>query len=157
MEYRRIIDVDIREFDRRTFEKSLEWLSDPEIRALTLTPESDRESKEKWFESLKDREDYYISSVWRDEEPIGVLGIKHITNSDGEAWAYIGEKKYWGKAIGIEMFQHLIDYAISINLQSLYIKFIKSNHFSYKIGKRFGFEVDEDKSNSDLIIMRRFF
>lgn len=156
MEYRRIIDVDIREFDRRTFEKSLEWLSDPEIRALTLTPESDRKSKEKWFEGLKGREDYYIRSVWRDEEPIAVLGVKHITDTDGEVWGYIGEKKYWGKAIGIEMFQHLIDYAISINLQSLYIKFIKSNHFSYKIGKRFGFEIEKNESDSDLIIMRRF-
>ncbi|SFK80405.1 Protein N-acetyltransferase, RimJ/RimL family [Porphyromonadaceae bacterium KH3CP3RA] len=155
MEYRRIIDVDIREFDRRTFEKTWDWLSDPEIKELTATPDLDREAREIWFRGLKDRKDYYIRSVWRDDDPIAVFGIKHITDSDGEAWGYIGEKKYWGKAIGIEMFQHLIDYAVSLNLQSLYIIFIKSNHFTYKIGKRFGFEVDENNSDSDTITMRR--
>ncbi len=42
-----------REFDRRVFEKSLEWLNDPEIKYLIVAPDSDRESRERWFNSLK--------------------------------------------------------------------------------------------------------
>lgn len=153
MEYRRIIEVEFREYDRKTFEKTFEWLNDPELKELTVTPDLDRESQEKWFQGLKDRKDYYIRSVWRDEEPIAVFGIKHITDSDGEVWGYIGEKKYWGKAIGVDMFHHVFDYARSLNLQSLYTKSLKSNYYSYKISKRFGFEIEKELDN-DMIMMR---
>lgn len=153
MEYRRIIEVEIKEFDRKTFEKTCEWLNDPELRELTLTPHLDREAQEKWFEGLKDRKDYYICSVWRDGEPIATFGIKHITDTDGEIWGYIGEKKYWGKAIGMDMFEYVIGYAKSRNLQSLYMKSLKSNYYSIKISKRFGFEIEKELDD-DMIMMR---
>lgn len=149
MEYRTIVDIQIREYDRRVLEKSWEWLNDPQIKQLTITPDLDKESQERWFESLKHRKDYYIAGVWRDDEPIGVLGIKHITSTDGELFGYIGEKKYWGKAVGVDMMIHTLNHARSLGLSSLYSVIRKDNINSIKISQRFGFkqekEVDEEK------------
>lgn len=153
MEFRTIIKVEFKEFDRTTLEKSREWLMDPQIKELTITPTFERSAQEKWFIGLKDRDDYYIRSVWRDKVPIGVFGLKNITDYDGEIWGYIGEKKYWGKAIGFDMMVYIIEYAASHNLKSIYSIFLKSNLNSYKICRRFGFEVEKNIDN-DKIQMR---
>lgn len=152
MKFRTIIEVEFRDFNRRVLEKTWEWLNDPEIRNLTQTTDFDRDSQEEWFKKLPDRKDYYIQSVWRDDEPIGVCGIKHITSTDGEVWGYIGEKQYWGKAIGIEMMQHLLDYAKSINLESVYAVMLKDNHYSYKINLRFGFVVEKELDEKNIVM-----
>lgn len=144
MEFRTIIDIEIKEFDRRTLEKSWEWLNDPEIKELTITPDFDQESQEAWFEGLKGREDYYIRSVWRGDDPIGALGIKYINGIDGEVWGYIGDRRYWGKAVGVEMMQNVIDYGRSRNLESLYTILLKRNLNSYKLNRRFGFQKEKD-------------
>ena len=84
MEYRKLIDVEFREFDREALEKSWKWLNDPQLKSLTMTPDFDQESQEKWFESLKTRTDYYLKAGWYNGVPIAVHGLKHITGTDGE-------------------------------------------------------------------------
>src|SRR5690554_5869609 len=155
MEFRSIIDIQFKGFDRSVFEKSKEWLDDSEIKRLTNAPETDQESREQWFQSLTNRSDYYIISAWRGDNPIGVVGLKHITSSDAEAFIYIGEKKYWGKAVGIEMLKYVIDYGRSLGLTSLYAFILKENINSYKLASRFGFKKEKDK-DEDTIIMRLY-
>ena len=46
MEFRSIIDIQFKGFDRSVFEKSKEWLDDSEIKRLTNAPETDQESRE---------------------------------------------------------------------------------------------------------------
>lgn len=144
MEYRKIFNIEYRDFSREVLEKSWEWLNDPEIRKQTLTADFDRESQEKWFEGLKNRKDYYIKSVWHNNKPIGVMGLKHLTDKEGETFGYIGEKEYWGKVIGIQGMEFLINYARSIKLESLYSIVLKENISSYKLNRRFGFEKEKD-------------
>ena len=79
-----------------------------------------------------------------DNKFIGVLGLKTINGVDAELWGYIGDKEYWGKTVGLTGMQHLIDYAISINLQSLYVIQLKENIKSYKLVRRFGFQYEKD-------------
>lgn len=153
MEYRRIINVQFREYDRRVFEKSWEWLSDPELKKLTQTPDQDKEQQEIWFQSLKDRTDYLIEGVWRDEEPIGVIGLKNITSLDAEIFGFIGEKKYWGKAIGMDMMQHMLDSGKRMGLSSIYAKIRKDNPTSYRLHLRFGFSKESD-IEEDAVLMR---
>ncbi len=155
MEFRTIVDIQIREYDRRMLEKSWEWLNDPEIKHMTLTPDMNKESQEKWFQSLKDRKDYFVAGVWRNDEPIGVLGIKHITSTDGELFGYIGEKKYWGKAVGVDMLKHALDHGRSLGLSSVYSVIGKDNINSYKLHRRFEFEKEKDIDETR--IMMRFY
>lgn len=144
MEFRTIIDIEFKEFDRRVFEKSKEWLDDAEIKRLTNTPDTDQGSREKWFQSLKNRTDYFIISAWRGDVPIGVVGLKNLTDIEGEAFIYIGEKEYWGKAVGIEMLKYIIDYGRSIGISSIYAKILKENINSFKLASRFGFKKEKD-------------
>src|SRR5690554_4880577 len=153
MEFRTIVDIQVREYDRRMLEKSWEWLNDPEIKDLTLTPDLDKEAQEKWFSSLQDRKDYYIAGVWRDDEPIGVIGIKKITSTDGELFGYIGEKKYWAKAIGVDMMQRTLNKGRSLSLASVYSVIGKENINSIRLHKRFGFK-HEKELNENKIVMR---
>lgn len=156
MEFRTIINIQFREFDRAVFEMSLKWLNDPEIKRLTNTPDADYESREKWFQSLKERNDYFIEAAWHDGEPIGVIGLKHITTTDAEAFIYIGEKKYWGKAVGVEMLKYGLDYGRSLGLSSIYALILKENTNSYKLASRFGFKKEKDMDD-DKIMMRLYF
>lgn len=144
MEYRTIIEVQFKEYDRIILEKSWEWLNDPEIKRIMHAPEIDKESQERWFQSLKDRKDYYIEGIWRDSEPIGVIGLKHITSTDAEIFGYIGEKKYWGKAIGMDMMQRMLDHGRSIGLSSIWAQMRKDNLLSYKLHRRFGYVKEKD-------------
>lgn len=156
MEHRSIIQIQIRDYDRRIFEKSWEWLNDPQIKHLTVTPDPDKESLERWFANLSARKDYYIAGAWRDEEPIGVLGIKHITTSDGELFGFIGEKKYWGKAVAVDMMKYTMDYARKLGLSSIYTLIIKENINSIKLNHRLGFVYEKD-IDEQMIQMRYYF
>lgn len=152
MEFRTIVDIQFKEFDRRVFEMSLKWLDDPEIKRLTNTPDTDIESREKWFQGLKDRSDYYITTAWKDDDPIGVVGLKHITSTDAEAFIYIGEKKYWGKAVGMEMLKYVLDYGRSLGLSSIYAQILKENTNSYRLAGRFGFKKEGDKDENVIML-----
>ncbi len=153
MEYRKLMEVEFREFDREALEKSWKWLNDPQLKSLTMTPDFDQESQEKWFESLKTRTDYYLKAGWYNGVPIAVHGLKHITGTDGEVFGYIGEKELWGKTAAIQMMQDIIDYAKSRNLESLYCITLKENKRTYRLCRRFGFETEKEVSD-DTIMMR---
>lgn len=156
MEYRKIIEIEIRDFTRDVLEQSWKWLSDPQIKEQTATPDIDRESSEKWFESLKTRKDYFVKSIWYNNRPLGVLGLKNLTEKDGEAIGYIGEKEYWGKTVGVQGMEYLVDYAKSINLESIYSVILKTNLNSYKLHRRLGFVKVKEKDENN-IIMRLYF
>ncbi|WP_352421219.1 GNAT family N-acetyltransferase [Proteiniphilum sp.] len=147
--------VSFRKYSQEVLDKSWKWLNDPEIKELTLTPDFDRESQQTWFLSLPDKSNYYIRSVWWNEKPIGAFGIKNITDTDGEVWYYIGVKKYWGKGIGSQMMQYLIEYARSQKLKSVYAKLHKTNTGSYKLCEKFGYKGEREIYNT-IIIMRLF-
>ncbi len=89
------------DYSRLYFDLSRDWISDPEINRLidagALPSNSDRES---WFMSLPNRLDYKIWGVEYEGKPVGVCGLKHISNHEAEYWGYIGEKSLWGKGIG---------------------------------------------------------
>jgi len=155
MEYRKIIEIEFKDFTREVLEKSWEWLSDPQIKEQTSTPDFDRESSERWFESLKTRNDYFIKSMWHNNKPIGVVGLKHINGKDGETLGYIGEKEYWGKTIGIQAMEMLINYGRSIKLESIYSVILKTNLGSYKLNRRLGF-VKEKDVDEIMITMRLY-
>ena len=148
-------NITLREYSQEVLDRSWEWLNDPEIKELTLTPDLDKEVQQAWFQSLQKKKDYYIRSVWYKDKPIGVMGIKHLTDKDGETFGYLGEKEYWGKTIGVQGLQYMIDYAKSIKLESLYAIVLKENINSYKLMRRLGFE-KEKEIDENAIVMRLY-
>lgn len=152
MECGKIIKIEIRDFTRVVLEKSWEWLNDPQLKRMMFVPDFNRASQEKWFESLPHKKDYFIKSIWCGVKPIGVIGLRHITQREAEVFGYIGEKEYWGKTIGVQGMQYLIEYARSIHLESLYAIMLRDNLVSYKLHRRLGFGREKDFENK--MIMR---
>lgn len=129
------------DYTENFLELSQKWLSDPEIKRLTMTPDFDRETQQVWFNSLKFRDDYYIKGVIADDVPIGAVGIKHISYADlsGEYWGYIGEKDYIGHGIGKYMVGEMCSYAKKIGLKELYLNVAEYNIRAYNLYKIMGF------------------
>lgn len=143
------------EYDYTFLKLSRTWLSDPEIKKLTLTPDIDCTEQMKWFDSLQSRNDYYIQGVRIDGIPVGAVGIKNIdySKNEGEYWGYIGEKEYIGHGIGSLMIDEMCIVAKNKLLNSLYLHVACYNERAYKLYLKKGFvEID---SSDGIILMRK--
>ena len=84
-------------YDHTFCELSWQWLNDPEIKRLTLTPDFSREQQITWFNTLNIRTDYKIWGINYSNIHIGAIGIKHIDLKEKKAeyFGYIGNKQLW--------------------------------------------------------------
>ena len=114
-------------FDRLFLELSWKWLNDSEIRELTCTPVFTKEDQEEWFKSLDIMTDYKIYGVKADNIPIGVCGIKNLTNEDCEYWGYVGDKSFWGRGIGKQLISKMEEIARNYGLKSVWLKVSQTN------------------------------
>lgn len=126
-------------FDVRFLKQSSKWLQDEEIRMLIHASPFSAEQQQQWFEQLPDRKNYLIWGVECDHQPIGVVGLKHVTDESGEYWGYIGEKEYWGKGIGKQMIMFIEDVAILKKLLIIYLNVTKENVRAIKFYEKMRF------------------
>ncbi|HGY3366770.1 GNAT family N-acetyltransferase [Citrobacter freundii] len=141
------------EYDESFLVLSWLWLKDPEISALTMTPEFTKEEQLIFFRSLEKRKDYFIRGITYQNEKIGAVGIKNINQDKGEYWGYIGEKKYWGQGLGKEIMEKILSEARLLGLKKLYLQVDSNNQRAINLYKREGFEVSS--VDDQLIKMER--
>lgn len=122
-------------------DKSWEWLNDPEIKALTLTPAFTKEEQLSFYNNLPHRTDYWIKGITEDGLPVGAMGLKHISKTVAEYWGYIGDKKYWGKGIGNFMLQQAITRGKELGLQQLYLHVDEKNLRAKQLYINLGFQL----------------
>lgn len=136
--------------------KSWNWLNDPEIRKLTLTPVFSKEEQLIYFKQLPTRKDYWIKGVMHDDTAIGATGLKNINADEGSAefWGYIGEKAYWGKGIGKYMLNEVIKKAKRLNLTHIYLYVAKYNDRAKALYKKTGFELIEESPETEKYILQ---
>ena len=126
-------------FDRTFLDCSFQWLNDPEIRFLTDTPVVTREAQETWFASLPSRPDYAVWGVQADGVPVGVCGVKHIFEGEGEYFGYIGEKAYWGCGIGRRMMALAEAKAREMGVNRLSLQVLQENERAKTLYRKFGY------------------
>jgi len=126
-------------FDVLFLELSWNWLNDEELRILVDTPKITKEQQLKWFHEIPTHNDYLIWGILFGDNPIGVGGIKNIKENSGEYWAYIGDKNYWGKALGSFMIQLIEMEAKKIKLSKLLLKVLTSNKRAIQLYQKSGF------------------
>lgn len=133
-------------YTEKYLDKSWEWLNDPEIKQLTLTPDFTREQQYDFFKNLKTREDYWIRGISFDAVPIGVVGLKNISckNAEAEYWGYIGDKKYWGVGAGKTMMRMVLDEARRMGLSRIYLYVWKENRQAISFYVKSGFIYEGD-------------
>ncbi|MDM2876997.1 GNAT family N-acetyltransferase [Citrobacter sp. Cpo040] len=129
------------EYDESFLALSWLWLKDPEISALTMTPDFTKNEQLIFFRSLEKRRDYFIRGVTYKNEKIGAAGIKNINQDRGEYWGYIGEKKYWGQGLGREIMEKIVLEARLLGLKKLYLQVNSNNQRAINLYKKVGFEI----------------
>lgn len=127
------------------------WLNDEEIKFLTASVSFTKEEQRQWFESLKEKTDYFIFGLEYEGIPIGACGLKKITDIDCEFWGYIGEKEYWGKGLGKEMLTLMLNKAKTLKLKWVNLIVLTENRRALKLYEKYGFKIISEKN--DIIIM----
>lgn len=141
-----VFEVDFVEYDQRFLQASSIWLRDPDVKRLTLTPDFTDAQQERWFDSLRNKQNYRIWGIIAGDTPIGATGLKNIDHerSEGEYWGYLGEKAYWGCGIGRQMVQHVCDYAASLRLMRVYLRVAPENVRAISLYLKAGFDMVSD-------------
>ena len=80
------------------------------------------------------------------------MGLKRMNEKEAETLGYIGEKEYWGKSVGVQGMEYLVNHARALKLESLYSTILKSNLSSYKLNRRLGFEMEGYKDDNNIIM-----
>ena len=125
-------------------EKSWTWLRDPEIKALTMTPDFDRNDQRQFFNGLADRLDYKIWGVeLAGEGPIGAAGLKNIAGGSAEYWGYLGEKSAWGQGLGKQMLAAIEVEAAAMGIYQLYLNVTHDNLRAICLYERAGYVTDD--------------
>ena len=139
--------VDFTPYDETFLAFSADWLADPEIKALTMTPEFDRDVQRRWFDSLPGRSDYLIWGVRHEGTPIGACGLKGIEDRAGEYWGYIGDKSFWGRGIGTQMVGFIEEQARARDLTRLWLRVWQGNPRARALYERLGFRHETDSGD----------
>lgn len=126
-------------FDETFLERSRSWLTDPEVKHLTMTPDFTLEEQQRWFRRLPEMSDYLIWGISCEGEPIGALGLKHIQAGRAEYWGYIGEKNYWNSGFGQQMMGFAFKMARRLGLTELFLKVNRDNSRAIRVYERAGF------------------
>jgi RimJ/RimL family protein N-acetyltransferase len=129
------------EYNEIFLEKSWKWLNESEIKKLTLTPTFTKEQQVQFFNSLKERKDYFIKGILFNSEAIGACGLKNIDkqNQTAEFWAYIGEKQLWGKKLGVKILDEMFNQAKLLNLKSITLNVSAENIRAISLYEKIGF------------------
>jgi RimJ/RimL family protein N-acetyltransferase len=135
------------EYNEHFLNKSWEWLNDPEIKELTLTPDFTKKQQQAFFKSISQRTDFKIWGVKYDDESIGVVGLKNITSHDAEYFGYIGEKSYWGTGVFKSFFYHVINECKTLQISKLYLHVSPSNERAIKAYLKNGFYEADNLNN----------
>lgn len=137
-------------------DQSWTWLRDPEIRALTLTPEFTREQQLAFFASLPDRPDYAIWGIaLRGVGVIGAAGLKNPRRPVIEYWGYLGERAYWGLGLGSGLVALLEEQARQRGYTGLDLKVAADNARAIALYRKAGFVADPAASTASVMHMAK--
>lgn len=130
------------------------WLNDPQVKALTMTPDFDREGQQRFFDGLPDRDDYRIWGVTDSHgRPIGAAGLKHIDGAVAEYWGYIGEQDCWGKGLGKRMLVEIESKAVELAIKRLYLMVDRKNLRARALYEKSGYIAE--RPNDQIIKMKK--
>src|SRR4051794_4044142 len=121
-----------------------------------MTPDFTREDQIAFFDGLPARDDYKIWGIATEEgAPIGAAGIKHIDDSSGEVFLYIGEPEWRGRGAGLEVLRLCEERALQLGLNGLTATILPANGQSVRAFEKAGYTIDVRGSAADAIQMTK--
>ncbi len=126
----------------------IKWMNDPELtQYLMMYRPLTREMEEEWFNSLKNRENFFIFAIllFNQDENEKLLGNCSIDvdwkNRIGTCGIVIGEKEYHSKGYGTEAMKLLVDYGFNtLNLNRIQLETFSFNKRALKSYQKVGFK-----------------
>lgn len=124
------------------------WINDPDVRkSLNFDyPISEVGTKQWLYRVASDnsRKDFIVC-MRENDLPIGYCGFLNIDikNSKAESYMGIGDKKHWGKGLGNEIRELLLEYGFNeLSLNKIYSYVWADNEKMLELNKKFGFIVE---------------
>ncbi|HDY8179548.1 TPA: GNAT family N-acetyltransferase [Vibrio vulnificus] len=143
------------EYDEYFLDASWKWLNDQELKKLVMVGEFSKEQQTHYYESLKCRDDYKVWGIKYEETPIGVVGLKNISNNSAEYFGYIGEKAFWNKGLSRCIFFEIEQKMLDMNINKLWLNVSIDNERAIMAYLKNGFV--EIKKTSDTLTMEKCF
>lgn len=124
-------------------DKYLKWENDPIIRKYQYKdiPITLEIMKKKYFSNVRDEKKITLE-IWykKDKVPIGLIDFHEIHRKRAEIYICIGEIEYWGKGIGTEAVDLILNYGFNmLNYCKIMAKVNIDNKRSLKIFKKADF------------------
>ena len=133
------------------------WVNNPIIRKYigVEIPETLEVIKKEWFPDERDEKNIWFE-IWHKEDriPIGMVGLFKVDNISrrAEIGIFIGEPEYWGKGIGTEAVNMMLDYGFNtLNCHKILACVNVPNTQSLKICKKLGFIEEGHQKDMDFI------
>lgn len=125
------------------------WRNDPEVMQFTL-PVLDvftYSDTEKFVQRITEADNAksYVIEEKDSDQPIGVTALTNIDveNRNAECIIDLGDKNTWGKGLGREAFQLLLDYAfLEMNLHKVYLRVFSFNERAIRLYQKLGFQTE---------------
>lgn len=123
----------------------MKWLNDQEVNKYLghrVREGTDEEFHRRWFESYFNDEFREIFTIEVDGKPVGQVGLLDINLLDKNSCLYIiiGEKDYWGKGVGSQAMEFILDYGFNkLKLHKIWLEVYARNSVAKKLYKKFGF------------------
>ncbi|MDP2586435.1 MAG: GNAT family N-acetyltransferase [Candidatus Komeilibacteria bacterium] len=143
------------------------WLKDPEVNKFLETRDSSIEDLQNFIQKQINDQNSLFYGIFdkSNDKHIGNLKLEPIDwpNKKAVFGILLGDKNYWGKGIGTEATQLIVDYAFGdMGLEQIQLGVIDSNHRAIRVYEKVGFKVTEIKKQSvhhddavyDEVIMR---
>jgi RimJ/RimL family protein N-acetyltransferase len=148
--------VYLRAAERSDIAKFVRWLSDGETTSfLSMRAPISVAMEEKWFEEMlarQGKEAYlFVICLLEDSRPIGTLGLFNIDSTNGSAGIgiWIGEKDLWGKGLGSDATNAIVDFGFGmLRLERLWLEVYDFNKRARRTYDKTGFTLEGVKRHA---------
>ena len=135
----------IRAMELEDVKHKVQWLNDKEVRKSLIYSDYPASvlATEQWLRRVvtdPTRKDFIVC-LKSEDVPIGFAGLRNIDRNNQKAESYlgIGAKEYWGRGLGLDIKQALLDYCFDeLKLNKIYSQHLVDNQAMIKINKRLG-------------------
>ena len=133
------------------------WVNNPIVRKYlsVFVPEPLEVMKKEWFPDSKDDKNIWFE-IWHKEDqiPIGMVGLFDVNYiyRRAEIGIFIGEIEYWGKGLGTEAIDMMLDYGFTtLNFCKILACVNVTNTQSLEMCKKIGFVEEGHLKDMELI------
>lgn len=134
----------------------VKWFNDPETNRFLVIKHTTLGKEQDWFRQYEIDATKRFFTIMADDQPIGIVGIKHINLKTLSAAVFImiGEAAYRGQGLGKAAMQYVQNYAVNdLGLKSLRLYVYRKNVAAIRTYSAVGFVESDQEAAKDPVLM----